>query len=79
MLTVQQVAERLNCCPSSVYRLIKARLLGHHRCPGIRVSEEQVTDYLKTTRRECVAASAPQIRTPRTALRHITLPSRGRD
>jgi excisionase family DNA binding protein len=42
MLRVPQVAERLNCSVSTVYGLIESGRLGHHRCPGVRVSEEQL-------------------------------------
>ena len=42
MLTVTQVAERLNCSVSTIYGLITSGRLEHHRCPGVRVSEEQL-------------------------------------
>lgn len=52
MLRVPQVAQRLNCSVSTVYSLIESGRLGHHRCPGVRVSEEQLKEYLEETRRE---------------------------
>lgn len=52
MLTVAQVAERLNCSESTVRSLIARGLLKYHRCPGIRVSEEQIAEYLEETKRE---------------------------
>lgn len=52
VLKATQVAERLNCSVSTVYGLIESGRLGHHRCPGVRVSEEQLTEYLLATKRE---------------------------
>jgi excisionase family DNA binding protein len=52
MLKVSQVANRLNCSVSTVYTLIETGQLGHHRCPGVRVSEEQLAAYLEGTCRE---------------------------
>src|SRR5438477_274590 len=53
MLKVSQVANRLNCSVSTVYTLIDTGQLGHHRCPGVRVSEEQLAAYLEGTCRQC--------------------------
>ena len=52
VLKATQVAERLNCSISTVYSLIESGRLGHHRCPGVRVSEEQLSEYLAATKRE---------------------------
>jgi excisionase family DNA binding protein len=52
MLRVSAVAKRLDCSEATVYALIEKGILGHHRCPGVRVSEEQITEYLDKTRRE---------------------------
>jgi len=52
MLKVRQVAERLNCSASSVYSLVESGKLGHHRCPGIRISEEQLAAFLEGTKKE---------------------------
>ena len=52
MLKVSQVARRLNCSETSVRSLIARGLLEYHRCPGIRVSEEQIAAYLEDTKRE---------------------------
>jgi excisionase family DNA binding protein len=52
MLRVGEVAERLCCSISTVYGLIEIGKLGHHRCPGVRVSEDQLAAYLEETRRE---------------------------
>jgi excisionase family DNA binding protein len=51
LLTVTQVAERLQCSVSTVYSLIESGRMGHHRCPGIRVSEVQLSTYLEETER----------------------------
>lgn len=52
MFRVSQVAERLNCSESTVRSLIARGLLEYHRCPGIRVSEEQIAEFLEETKRE---------------------------
>jgi excisionase family DNA binding protein len=52
MLKVSQVAERLNCSISTVYSLVESGKLGHHRCPGIRVSDEQLASFLDGTEQE---------------------------
>lgn len=46
MLKVAQIAQRLNCSVSTVYALIESGRLAHYRCPGVRVSEEQLNEYL---------------------------------
>ncbi|MDB5344289.1 MAG: hypothetical protein JWP89_2666 [Schlesneria sp.] len=61
MLRIAQVAERLNHHASTVRKLIDDGTLGHHRCPGIRVSEEQLEAYLEKTRRE---SESPRRKTP---------------
>lgn len=73
MLRIRQVAERLNCSISTVYSLVETGKLGHHRCPGIRVSEEQLATFLERTKREqdMVLQSRPS--NPRPHLKHITL------
>ncbi len=72
MLRVQQVASRLNCSVATVYALIESGRLGHHRCPGVRVSEEQLTVYLEATKRER-ATTPVKARPPRPRLKHITV------
>ena len=52
MYRVKAVAERLNCSESTVRSLIARGLLEYHRCPGIRVSEEQIAEFLEETKRE---------------------------
>ena len=73
LFKVQEVAQRLNCSTSTVYHLIESRQLPHHRCPGVRVSEEQITAYLNNTKREQLEPSSPQPKLPRPVLKHIRL------
>jgi excisionase family DNA binding protein len=73
MLKVRQVAERLNCSISTVYGLVESGRLGHHRCPGIRVGEEQLAAYLEGTKKEKGPVSVSRSSGPRPRLRHITL------
>ena len=49
MLRVKEVAKRLNCSIATVYSLLDRGKLEHHRCPGVRVSEAQLTKYLEST------------------------------
>lgn len=51
MLRVSQVASRLNCSVSTVYALIESGRLDHFRCPGVRISEEQLSAYLEKSKR----------------------------
>ncbi|MDB5342487.1 MAG: hypothetical protein JWP89_864 [Schlesneria sp.] len=62
MLKVSQVAIRLNCSASTVYGLIESGRLAHHRCPGVRVSEEQLATYLEQTKQVPLAEPAKPMR-----------------
>lgn len=73
MMRVSDVATRLNCSVSSVYALIESRRLAHHRCPGIRISEEQLAAYLEQTKREHVTSEPVKAKPPHPRLRHITI------
>ncbi len=73
MLRVGEVAERLSCSVSTVYGLIEIGKLGHHRCPAVRVSEDQLTAYLEETRQEHGPAIGATRKRPCPRLRHITL------
>lgn len=67
------VAQRLNNSISTIYALIESGELEHYRCPGIRVSEDQLDRYLQSSergRRESRPARSP--RPPK--LNHIRLP-----
>lgn len=73
MLKVSEVAIRLNLSVSKVYELIEKGRLGHHRMDGaIRVSEEQVEEYLDLTRREIKGERTAKV-INRRPLRHIRL------
>lgn len=52
MHSVAETAEILRCSESTVYNLIETGKLAHHRCPGIRISQDQIADYLEETKRE---------------------------
>ena len=52
-MKVGQVAKRLNLSASKVYAMVESGALSHHKFGGaIRISEEQLTAYLESTRRE---------------------------
>jgi len=74
MLRVKQVAERLNLSESKVYELVERGELPHHRFGGaIRVSEEQVAEYLEATKRERRELEPPRKRRRGIGLRHLRL------
>ena len=73
LFKVQEVAQRLNCSVSTVYSLIESGRLPHHRCPGVRVSEEQITAYLNETKREQLEPASTKPKLPRASLKHIRL------
>ena len=73
LLRVAEVAVRLNCSVSTAYSLIENGKLGHHRCPGVRVSEEQLAAYLEETKREREEPAPAKIKFPHAQLRHISL------
>lgn len=53
MLKVSQVAKLLNLSNSKVYELVEQGHLAHHRMGGaIRVSEEQLAQFLDETKQE---------------------------
>lgn len=49
LLTVRDVAERLCHSQQTVRNLIARGLLSCYRCPGVRISEEQLEAYLSKT------------------------------
>lgn len=73
LLKVPEVAQHLNCSVSTVYNLIESGQLPHHRCPGVRVSEEQITEYLNRTKRGQSTERTPVISGVRPRLKHIRL------
>ena len=76
LLRVAEVAERLRCSVSTVYGLIESGRLGHHRCPGVRVSEQQLAEYVESTKMDAKREREPagiSRKNSRPRLRHITL------
>ena len=74
MLRVKQVAERLNLSESKIYELLERGELPHHRFGGaIRVSEEQIAEYLERTKRERQEPE-PRSHSSLPVLKHIRLP-----
>ncbi len=74
MLKVADVAKRLNCSIATVYQLVESKRLSHYRCPGIRVSEEQLVEFLEATRRGPKVSCQPTLQSSRVPLKHIKLP-----
>jgi excisionase family DNA binding protein len=69
MLKVSQVSQRLNLCISKVYELIQSNELSHHRIGGaLRVSEQQLQEFLDSCKSE-----APVRRAPRRRLKHVRI------
>ena len=69
LLNVKQVSERLSVSTSKVYKLVEKGDLPYHRIGGaIRVSEEQIEEYLRDTRRD-----VPVMKRARPRLKHIKL------
>jgi excisionase family DNA binding protein len=74
LLKVSDVARRLSLSGSKIYALVESRKLGHHRIDGaIRISEQQLADFLDETQRERGAQERPTRKLPRPRLRHVRL------
>lgn len=73
LFTVKDAATRLNCSQATVYNLIATGKLAHHRCPGVRISEEQLAAYLDETRCERRTEPTPVRSPPPRRLKHIKL------
>ena len=74
MLRVKQVAERLNLSESKVYEMVERGELPHHRFGGaIRVSEDQIAEFLEETKRERREPESRNHRPRRPLLKHIRL------
>lgn len=77
LMKIKRVAERLNIGVSTVYLLVESGRLPHYRVAkgAIRVSEEQIEEYLEGCRREPRTgrpAKAPHRRLP--VLEYMKLP-----
>ena len=74
MLKVSDVAERLSLSESCVYELVQRRRICHHKIGGaIRISEEQLAEFLDQTRQERGATERSTRRLPRPRLRHLKI------
>lgn len=75
MLTVKQVAQRLNVSQSCIYQLVETGRIPHHRIGlgrgAIRFTEDDITEYLAGTR-EQTGISAPTMPSSR-KLKHLNL------
>lgn len=74
MLTIKEVADRLNASPSLVYDLLKlGRLpyirIGTRRQGGLRIRECDLEEFLEANRRVAVKATP----TTRVKLKHLKL------
>jgi excisionase family DNA binding protein len=80
MLCIREVAKRLGVSYCKAHQLIRSlRVIGHYELNGtIRVSEEQLTDYLERTRRDGPdhTAMPPRRKPGQIELRHLRLKSR---
>lgn len=74
LLKVNEVAMRLSLSVSKVYELVERRTISHHKIGGaIRISEQQLTEYLEMTKRERAEPQPRESRLTRPRLRHIKL------
>jgi excisionase family DNA binding protein len=76
MLTVKQVAERLNVSAATVYNLVVGGKLACHkigvRRGTVRVSESQLADYLAATEQKKQRGAKPQKPAP-VKLKHLSV------
>lgn len=73
LYTVAETAEILKCSESSVYDMIAKKEIGSHRCRGIKVSDEQIAEYLEETKRERREPESRKPKPRRPQLRHVRL------
>lgn len=72
LMKAEAVAKRLNNSLSTIYALIESGDLEHYRCPGIRISEEQLVRFLERSKRGG-RAERPKRPVRRPKLNHIRL------
>lgn len=70
LLKVKDVASRLGHSPQTVRNLIARGLLDCYRCPGVRISEEQLTAYLTKAQRRIEKRKHPP-RSATQSIRHL--------
>lgn len=79
MLTVKQVAEKLNITPQSVYQLIQTGKLPVHRFGNgrgtIRISQEDLDRFIESCRHVAAPQDVPIVSRPtrQPPLKHIRL------
>lgn len=74
LLKVSDVATRLSLSASKIYELVESRRISHHKIGGaIRISEEQLTEFLEETRQERGAKERSTRQLPRPRLRHLRI------
>ncbi len=79
MLTVKQVAEKLNITPQSVYQLIQTGKLPVHRFGNgrgtIRISQEDLDRFIESCRHVASPQDVPKVSRParQPPLKHIRL------
>jgi len=71
LLNVNEVATRLSHSPQTVRNLISRRLLDCYRCPGIRVSEEQLEAYLAQANKPANDNPCSRHKSPPQAILHL--------
>ncbi|WP_146599765.1 helix-turn-helix domain-containing protein [Novipirellula aureliae] len=78
MLTVNEVADRLNVAPSTVYGLLSQGRLKCYRIGlgrgTIRVSEDELARFLAATVSDPSEHETEQPQEPRQSLKHIKMP-----
>jgi excisionase family DNA binding protein len=71
LMTVPEVAKRLNISRSKTYQLIDSGALPHFRIGGsVRVAEDQLAEFLESVRQGPPERAAPTRRT-RSTLKHL--------
>ena len=79
MLTIKQVAERLQISANTVYRLVQKGRISSFRIGdqggAIRVSEEDLASFIESCRQERRPADRRTRPQPATKLKHIRLSS----
>ena len=71
LLTVNEVAARLSHSPQTIRNLITRGVLDCYRCPGIRVSEEQLAVYLARSNKSANAKPSSRPKSPPQAILHL--------
>lgn len=71
LLNVNEVAARLSHSPQTVRNLIARGVLDCYRCPGIRVSEEQLAVYLDRANTSVNAKPSSSQKSPPQAIVHL--------